>query len=285
MTTADSEPVDLAIHRVIDSLLTSGVIASFDHQSTLPSTNSTALDWLNTHRGSERVEIIGSQLPRLVIADSQTAGRGRLGRTWQAQQDGLAFSLVLSGCEELLSIAVGVAIAETIEHLAAPLRCGLKWPNDVWINGKKVAGTLIERVDLPSQRHDGPLVAVVIGIGLNVGSSPNLSESETTSICEATGKWITRSAMLSELIPAVIDTVQRCQTDRDECLDAFRHRCALTGEMIRCSIDGQVVEGRCEGISLNGEMRIHTESGERVCRSGEVSRVRVSTTSVAPPNP
>jgi BirA family biotin operon repressor/biotin-[acetyl-CoA-carboxylase] ligase len=285
MTTTDSGPVDPTIQRVIDSLLASGVIASCDHQSTLPSTNSTALDWLNTYRGSERVDAIDTQLPRLVIADSQTAGRGRLGRSWQAQQDGLACSLVLSGCEELLSIAVGVAIAEAIEHLAAPLRCRLKWPNDVWINGKKVAGTLIERVDLPSQDRDRSLVAVVIGIGLNVGSSPKLSESETTSVCEATGKWITRSAVLSELIPMVIESVQRCQSDRDECLDAFRRRCVLTGEMIRCSIDGQVLLGRCEGLNLNGELRIRTESGERVCRSGEVSRVRISTTFIAPPNP
>ena len=285
MTTTDSEPADPTIQRVIASLLASGVIASCDHQSTLPSTNSAALDWLNAHRGSERVEAIDTQLPRLVIADSQTAGRGRLGRSWQAQQDGLACSLVLNGCEELLSIAVGVAIAKAIEHLAAPLRCRLKWPNDVWINGKKVAGTLIERVDLPSQDRDRSLVAVVVGIGLNVGSSPKLSESEATSVCEATGKWITRSAILSELIPMVIESVQRCQSDRDECLDAFRHRCVLTGEMIRCAIDGKVLLGRCEGLNLNGELRIRTESGERVCRSGEVSRVRISTTFVAPPNP
>ncbi len=208
--------------------------------------------------------------------ESQTAGRGRLGRSWQAQQDGLALSLVLDGCHELLSIAVGVAVAEVIEDVAGPVRCGLKWPNDVWMNGRKVGGTLIERIDLPLAANGDPRPMSVIGIGLNVGSSPQLNETAATSICKATGKFVTRAEVLLSLIPAVIQSAIRCDWEPTELLQAFRKRCVLTDETIRCTVDRQIIQGRCEGIDERGELRVWTGAGMRVCRSGEVSRVRAT---------
>ncbi|MBB3205217.1 BirA family biotin operon repressor/biotin-[acetyl-CoA-carboxylase] ligase [Rhodopirellula rubra] len=278
MPTEDNKPIDESIRRLIDRWVTSGEIASKDYQSTMTSTNSVAGQWVQSHRDKDSSTSPGSTLviglPRLVIADVQTQGRGRLGRTWDAQSDGLAFSIVMKGCHELLSIAVGVAIAEAIEHVAAPVRCGLKWPNDVWMSGVKVAGTLIERFDSSVADRDHSTPVAVIGIGINVGSSPTLEDAEATSVQEATGKWVTRAALLEELVPALIEQVTRCESDSSGVLDAFRRRCVLTGEMIRCSIDGQSVEGRCEGINEHGEMRVRTIAGESVCRSGEVNRVR-----------
>lgn len=269
--------LDESMIRVTDSLLASGTLASRDYQYTVPSTNSAALQWLDEQRGdSTATSALLSQTPRLVIVDTQTSGRGRLGRSWQAQHDGLAFSLVLAGCHDLLSIAVGVAIAEAIEDLAGPVRCGLKWPNDVWMNGKKVAGTLIERIDLPSAADGYPQPMAVIGIGLNVGSSPQLDENAATSICEATGKLVTRAGVLAELIPTLIQNVAQCESAPQELLQSFRQRCVLTGETIRCTVDGQLIQGRCEAIDERGELQVWTDAGMRVCRSGEVSRVRIA---------
>lgn len=268
--------LDESMLRATDSLLASGVLASCDYQHTGPSTNSAALQWIGEQRGDSRAtSVLLSQTPRLVIVDAQTSGRGRLGRSWQAQHDGLAFSLVLAGCHDLLSIAVGVAIAEAIEDVAGPVRCGLKWPNDVWMNGKKVAGTLIERIDLPSAADGYPQPMAVIGIGLNVGSSPQLDETAATSICEATGKFLTRAGVLVELIPTVIQHAAQCEPDPQDLLQSFRQRCVLTGETIRCTVDGQVIQGRCEGIDERGELQVWTDAGMRVCRSGEVSQVRL----------
>lgn len=274
MTSEIISPLDESICRVTDSLLASGMLASRDHQSSLPSTNSAALQWLGDQRGDcTATSALLSQMPRIVIAETQTAGRGRRGRSWQTPHDGLAFSLVQIGCHELLSIAVGVAIAEAIEHEAGPVRCGLKWPNDVRMSGRKVAGILIERVDLPSAADGYPQAMAVIGIGLNVGSSPQLDEAQATSVCEATGKFVTRAGILAELIPAVIGSASLCEADPQELLQSFRDRCVLTGETIRCLIDGQVVQGRCEGVDERGELQVWTGAGMRSCRSGEVHRV------------
>ncbi|MCM2371843.1 biotin--[acetyl-CoA-carboxylase] ligase [Aporhodopirellula aestuarii] len=273
----DSNQLDDSVRRLTDQWIASGLLASKDHQHSMGSTNSVAGQWVQSHRekNAESGANPTEQLPRLIIADVQTAGRGRLGRTWKAQSDGLAFSLVIQGCHELLSIAVGVAIAESIEHIVAPVRCGLKWPNDTWMSGVKVAGTLIERFDTTAGIANSNKAIAVIGIGVNVGTSPTLDDSPATSIQESTGRWVTRAEVLSELIPTLIQKIEMCESDSQELLDSFRRRCVLTGELIRCSIDGRAVEGRCEGINDEGELRVRTESGELICRSGEVSRVRM----------
>lgn len=278
MTHSPSLPApDESIGRTIDYWVATNLLASVDHQHSMGSTNSTALQWLREYRSASEVEtaVLKKNLPRLVIADVQTSGRGRLGRTWDAPRDGLAFSLLLSGCHELLSLAIGVAIAETIEHVAAPAKCGLKWPNDVRMGDGKVAGILIERVDVAAGEGGLARPIAVIGIGVNVTACPTLADAETTSINQASGKWISRADLLAELIPVVIANVEKCETDRKSILDGFRNRCVLSGEVIRCVIDGQPVWGRCEGIDEQGELTVQTQSGRRTCRSGEVSRVRV----------
>ncbi|TWT64966.1 biotin--[acetyl-CoA-carboxylase] ligase [Allorhodopirellula solitaria] len=275
MASDTTPPLDESICRVSDSMVASGVLASRDYRASLPSTNSAALEWLSDQRGDSSANAtLASQTPRLVIAETQTAGRGRRGRSWLTQDDGLAFSLVLANCHPLLSIAVGVAIAEAIEHVAGPAHCGLKWPNDVWMSGTKVAGTLIERVDLPLAANGYPQTMAVIGIGLNVGSSPRLDEAPATSVCEATRKWVSRSEVLTELVPAVIECANLCDSNPQELLQSFRKRCVLTGEGVRCHVDGEIVQGRCEGIDDSGELQVWTDTGMQLCRSGEVSRVR-----------
>lgn len=218
-----------------------------------------------------------SRLPSLFITDEQTAGRGRMGRPWNARQDGLAFSLVWPGYHELTSIAVGVAIAETIEYVVGPTRCGLKWPNDVWMFERKVAGVLIERVDsLTSDSGIESKPILIIGIGLNVGSSPKLDELPTTSMAEATGRLISHADVLSELVPGLIQRLQDISLNHVDVLDSFRTRCVLTSRLVRCVVDGKRIEGICQGITDCGELLVQTPDGNYRCRSGEVTRVRLA---------
>lgn len=267
---------DPAVHAVTSKFLSDHTIASLDYHVCVDSTNSVALRWLQRESGTgDDSATDGDTLfPRLVITDRQTGGRGRMGRTWQSTDDSLVMSLIWPAVSELMSIAVGVAVAETIEFLIGPVRCGLKWPNDVWLVRRKVAGVLIEAVESPRHLRRGR-VCSVIGIGLNVRSSPTLPGNETTSLCEATGKAIGRADVLEQLIPTLINRLETSTTDPGELLRSFQDRCVLTGELVQCDIGTRRIEGVCEGVSAVGELLIRSPAGTtHRCRSGEVTRVR-----------
>lgn len=147
---------------------------SFEVLPTVDSTNSHAL----------RLGRQGADAPVVVVAWNQTAGRGRAGRTWQAQPgESLTFSLALPlalsevpGGGSALSLAVGLAVAEALETRLSPntptqgLSIGLKWPNDLWVHDRKLGGILIEAVTSPSLAPQQRWV--VIGVGLNLAGTP-----------------------------------------------------------------------------------------------------------------
>ncbi len=132
--------VDAGGRRCLESLLANGDCRSADYRgSTCVHRHALALGDCQQPLGSEL-------LPRLYLADEQTAGRGRHGRSWHSGAGSLTFSLLTQWRlpterpSNLLSIAVGVAIARAIEFACAPLRTRLKWPNDVYVDQGKVAG-------------------------------------------------------------------------------------------------------------------------------------------------
>ena len=139
----------------------------------------------------------GAPAGLLVVADHQTAGRGRKGRRWlSVPGSSLCFSLVLRpGVERrawpLLSLAAAAALARCLQAVAADV--ALKWPNDVLIGGRKVAGILIETVDRP-----GGSPAAVIGVGVNVArnSIPPGMEDSAASVSSATGSDVLRQSLL-----------------------------------------------------------------------------------------
>jgi len=135
-------------------------------------------------RARELVEA-GAPHGTVVTAAAQTAGRGRQGRTWTAPPDkALLYSAVLRPLDErhlLLPLAVPIAVCEAAEELAPDLECAIKWPNDVWLDGRKLAGVLIE-----AKPQDG---WAVIGVGLNLtierGEFPPELQDTATSILGA----------------------------------------------------------------------------------------------------
>lgn len=271
-TDGDVDPTGL---RVAQQLLDEGICAAVDYRCETASTNTLALAELRDQGVDQR------EMPKLYLADSQTAGRGRHGRRWVANDGTLTFSLTLdrSAADQravkLCSLAVGVGVARGIEFEFAPLQAKLKWPNDVQISGGKVAGILLETTPNASGR-------VVIGIGINVGPSPDLSLDPTAgsvrSIAEVIGRRVHRYELLVPILGNVVAAIADLDRGADELLEEFRGRCLLTGHRVQFQQGVGTCQGDCQGVSDDGDLVVETDSG--ICRlqSGEAGLVRKTET-------
>lgn len=206
----------------------------------------------------------GAASGTVVTADQQQAGRGRRGRVWAAPPGkALLFSAILRPLElihSLLPLSVPVAVCEAVEALA-PVTAQIKWPNDVWIDGAKVAGVLIEA---------RPPEWALIGIGLNVAIQPDEFPVDlrwpATSIGHGVDVESTRIAVCVALDRWV-------EAPQDEALDAFRARDALAGREIAWAGSGvEDGEGIAAGVDNRGNLLVDLSGGERLALgSGEIS--------------
>jgi BirA family biotin operon repressor/biotin-[acetyl-CoA-carboxylase] ligase len=192
----------------------------------------------------------------LVTAEEQTAGRGRQGRAWTAPPgSAVLMSLVLRDPNELLPLAAAVATCE-----AVPVECGIKWPNDVWAGGRKLAGILAE-----GRPQEG---WAVLGIGLNVTTEefpPELRDSATSLRLE--GVETDAESVLQALL-AALD--RRLGDEPADLLAAWRELDALNGRQVRWR-DG---DGTAAGIDDTGALLVDTEDGRVALDSGEVHLLR-----------
>jgi BirA family biotin operon repressor/biotin-[acetyl-CoA-carboxylase] ligase len=184
-----------------------------------------------------------------VTADEQTAGRGRQGREWTAPpRSAVLMSLVLRELQDALPLAAAVAVCE-----ALPVAATIKWPNDVWIDGRKVAGILVE-----GRPQEG---WAVLGIGLNVTEAPPL---EHVTALEA---GINTEEMLSRLLASLEHWLAAPTAD---VLAAWRSRDALLGQPVRWQ-DGS---GKGAGIDETGALLVDTDAGRVTLNAGEVHLLR-----------
>ncbi|MFG0266637.1 MAG: biotin--[acetyl-CoA-carboxylase] ligase [Rhodopirellula sp. JB055] len=248
------------------------MISSIVRLPTVDSTNSWSLGWLRKATETQ----LQQELPKLVVAEQQTAGRGRHGKSWFAAEDGLACTLIVQATIELLSIAVGVALAEAIEMVAGPTSVQLKWPNDAWMNERKVAGVLIERHGEGAIRGESYFA---IGIGCNLRQHPTLDQVEAgavppTSVAEATGKLISKDQILDTLAPHLLEVIEEVRNQPQDLLQRFESRNVLRGKTVVCRIGGRSVQGRCEGLQGDGSLLLRTNEGLLACNSGDVRQLR-----------
>ena len=211
----------------------------------------------------------------LLIADEQTAGRGRLGRQWQGRPgDALTFSLGLSMSPadwSGLSLAVGVCLAEALDP-SHDKNIGLKWPNDLllgnWNQPRKLGGILIETVV-----KQGPPEAsryVVIGIGINLSAPPAGDYRSTPAgLRELFGDQLTTWDVLHTVLPGLLDGLKRFEGAGFAVFQqAFERRDVLSGQALLLS-DGQ--RGTSLGVNTQGVLQLQTEHGPLQVSSDEVS--------------
>ena len=203
----------------------------------------------------------------VVLADKQTTGRGRRGSVWVCPSgQALAFSVLLRPSEPKalwprLALAAGLAVAEALE--AYGVTCGIKWPNDVWICGKKISGVLVEA---------GSDFAIIgIGVNVNIPAFPEALAETATSLLLETGEPAERPSVLATILRRL--EIRRHQIDGGYALllDAVRSRCVLSGQCISLhAADGPRI-GFCEGIGAGGELLLSGPNGlERLVQADEV---------------
>ncbi|MFL6239987.1 MAG: biotin--[acetyl-CoA-carboxylase] ligase [Actinomycetes bacterium] len=209
----------------------------------------------------------------VVVAEQQTAGRGRLDRTWTSPpRAGLTFSALLKPSVPdthwpLLPLVVGTAVAEATEAMTE-LALGLKWPNDILVDDRKLGGILIERV--------GP--AAVVGVGINVTmSTAELPASNATSLLLAGAQVTDRQSLLAAVLRAIADRYEQWQTaaDLSALRTAYADRCTTIGRDVAVALpDGSTLHGQATSIDAAGRLVVSTYDGQHALSSGDVLHVR-----------
>jgi BirA family transcriptional regulator, biotin operon repressor / biotin---[acetyl-CoA-carboxylase] ligase len=210
----------------------------------------------STNERARELAAAGALHGTLVTANEQQTGRGRQGRVWTAPAgSAVLMSLVLRELDELLPLSAAVAVCD-----ALPVEAALKWPNDVWIDRRKLAGILVE--GMPQQGW------AVLGIGLNVTTEsfpPELAETATS--LRLAGADTTTEAILGDLLTSLSRWLD---APRDAVLAAWRSRDALKGERVRWSGG----EGIADGIDDSGALLVQTVNGPVTLDAGEVHLLR-----------
>ncbi len=210
-----------------------------------------------------------------MVADEQTAGRGRFGRNWEAEpQTNLLFSLLLRPhfLEQdeifILTFAAAVSVTEAIEAIAC-VRPQLKWPNDVLLDGKKVSGILLE-----SSFDSNRLSHVVLGIGLNVNQRkfPPAIYDVATSLSLFADKKFDRDELLFTILnnfSMIYESLQK--RDFYRVMKEWRDRSIMPGKKISVNLAGKTIEGVCEDVTDDGALAVFTADGLTKFTAGEVT--------------
>jgi BirA family biotin operon repressor/biotin-[acetyl-CoA-carboxylase] ligase len=236
----------------------------------IPSTNSTLL--AEARRGAPEGLV--------VVADHQTAGRGRLGRRWEAPPGTcLLVSVLLRPalaadrlhlCTAVVSLAAADACLEAAG--VAPL---LKWPNDLLVSGRKVAGVLAESDPAAAGGPPGS-VAVVVGMGCNV-DWPGPPDAAGTGLSEAAGRPVDRDALLGAFLDAL--AARRADLDdpagRARIADEVRRRSGTLGAQVRVEREGSPpLTGTAVDLTPDGHLVVETAGGRVAVAAGDVVHVR-----------
>jgi BirA family transcriptional regulator, biotin operon repressor / biotin---[acetyl-CoA-carboxylase] ligase len=210
----------------------------------------------STNERARELAASGAPHGTLVSADEQTSGRGRQGRTWIAPRgSAVLMSLVLRQFGETLPLAAAVAVSE-----ALPLPALVKWPNDIWIEGRKVAGILVEGRPLEGW--------AVLGVGVNVSISEFPAElRDVATSLRLAGSNSSNEEVLERVLAGLDHWLER---PANQVLAAWRTIDALRGSQVRWAGGS----GRATGINEAGALLVDTDAGRVALDAGEVHLAR-----------
>ncbi|CAN7706586.1 biotin--[acetyl-CoA-carboxylase] ligase [Acidovorax sp. LjRoot118] len=224
--------------------------------------------------------------PTLLVAEQQTAGRGRLGRVWQSDVGAslmMSLGLPLAPADwSGLSLAVGVSVAESLQPVlppegeGQPPRVGLKWPNDLWTTGdRKLGGILVETASFVAAQGSSALPAgsaaryVVVGIGINVLPRGGDGMSMPPASLQEVERGLTAPEALRRIVPPLVAMLQSFEGYGFSPMQArFAQRDILQGRAVTLS-DGQA--GTAHGVGEDGALLVQTANGMQAITSSEIS--------------
>lgn len=247
-------------------------VTGIDWHDAIASTNTVALE--AAARGEPEILLVG--------AEAQTAGRGRLGRVWEAPPGtSLTVSFLLRPAVAparwpTLALAAGVALADVAARWCPDAAVGLKWPNDLLLDGVKTAGILVEAV----------AGACVAGIGLNVDwRGLDRGGLAATSLAEAAGVPVDRWRVLAGLAGVLDRTYQAWTDDPSAVVDRYRSRCVTIGNAVAVQRVGQHdLQGVAVAVGDDGALAVRTADGRTVAvLAGDVHHVRPPASPEPPP--
>ena len=215
----------------------------------------------------------------VAVAEHQTAGRGRLGRSWEAPPGASLLASVLlrpvlaPADLHLCPLVVALAGADACGDVAGVVP-GLKWPNDLVVGDLKLAGVLAE-VDPGAPGGPPGSVATVVGIGLNV-EWPGPPGAAGTSLRALTGRSVDRAELLAGLLGALARRrpALAARSGREELLAELVERCVTIGRLVRVQTASGTIEGTATGLTGSGHLRVATADGVREVAAGDVVHVR-----------
>jgi BirA family biotin operon repressor/biotin-[acetyl-CoA-carboxylase] ligase len=210
----------------------------------------------------------------VVVAEHQTAGKGRLGRSWTSSRgENLMFSVVLrpdvgAGSVNLLSLLSAVAVADGVEQITG-VGAECKWPNDLLAGGRKLAGILLE-----GSLSGSELDYVIAGIGLNVNQTdfpPEIRE-RATSLALLTGSPHDRTQLFQEILARLESLYDTCRREgMSAILPLWMERAKMFRRRITVAHDRRVLRGTMQGLSPDGGLILHTDGEEHILFAGDVT--------------
>lgn len=204
----------------------------------------------------------------LVVSDEQTAGRGRMGRSFYSPRgSGLYMSIVLrpGSCDiQLLTVCAAVAVSAAIEKLTG-LSPGIKWVNDLYYQGRKICGILAEAV---TGTDSGKIESIVLGIGVNCSTA--VFPEELRKKAGSLGRPVSRNALAAEILHTLLDMAEAPEDRR--MIEEYRRRSILTGRSVTYEKNGVEIEATALNVNDNGSLLVRRQDGMIESLSyGEVS--------------
>lgn len=230
----------------------------------------------STNDEAKRLAGAGASHGAVVWAKRQTAGRGRLGREWVSAEGNLFATVLLSPSAPLaqcaqLSFVAALAVADTIAGIVPqPEHVRCKWPNDVLVSGKKIAGVLLE--SFTAKELIGERQWVAVGIGINVDSFPEHVLFPATSLREAGVELISAKIVLSRLVHNFIARYDQCEASRFAAIrKAWQDRAFHLGDAIEIIVGEERLTGTFAGVDDDGQLLLRDENNKsRSIAAGDV---------------